>query len=478
MRSVKETDVAPSAVRDEVRSEVRNARNVLPEDAPETAGRRRLTLRHLHGLIEALREEHRNLEMRVDRLSELVDRMAGPDAGMRRESGRTGMAVGVSAPGGAAGATGTGGMSRADGGSGAGDMRDAGDGIGAGDMPDAGDGIGAGDMRNAGDGIDAGGMRNAGGVSGWSDGRGWSRPAVERAGHSRPAAPPVWSPDAGEAFGGLRDAAGDRGPALPAVPEDRTAFGFAIWAGVERAIGNAAAMLAAGRDTVAAGDGDPAAASAKPAMLFRRERPPEPDRPEVPIESLLLELREAARIADEIAANATAAEHRASPARPARAPEMSGGDAHGEASRDGGGPGSALGEERHDEDAPDGDRAGAIRSDDVPDGTHGTRGGERNAFGAAGPDLGGHDPAAVEAAEDGAQAAGTPSAASGAEPAPSGGGSAAARSPDADARQADDRLSDDRPAAAPPANMPTVFIPRSERHRARKHRSLWTRLFR
>jgi hypothetical protein len=368
------------------------ARGGRPEDAPEKAERRRLTLRHLHGLIEALREEHMKLEMRVDRLSELVERMAAPDAGMRRDAGFAG----------------------------------------------------------------------------------------GRTGEPRLALLPEWTPDAVGAFAGREDEADDRGAASTAAAEDRAAFGFAIWAGVERAIGNAAAMLAAGREDggvaaeLPAGRGQ---AQPQSAALFRRQRPPEHERREVPIESLLLELREAARIADEIAANASAAEHRAGPAHPARAPDM---------------PGGAAGSDAAGVDAPGGAGAAepaaaeAVASGGAAAGPPAglTRPAESAATAAAGP-----------AQPEGAAAFSAAASGPGGQPGAAGSGEPAAAQPSA-AQSAGSQLAgvpaQGQPALGQPApgeppqsrprqqaaDTPSILIPRSERHRARKKRSLWARLFR
>ena len=287
MRSVKETGAVPTAGR----VEAPDARNVRPEENPETAERRRLTLRHLHRLIETLREEHLKLEERVDKLSELVNRMAAPDDRVRRESVRNG-------------ANGAGGMS------GAGGMNVL---KGAGDMSGAG---GMNVLKGAGGMSGAGSLNVVNGAGGASVPIRASRASDrtgDRTGEWRASAPPELPPDA-DAFG-MRETARRRGTAQPDAAEDRAAFGFAIWAGIERAIGNAAAMLAAGREA-AADDADRPPEPARPAALFRGGRTPEPDRREVPIESLLLELREAARIADEIAASASADE--TDPSCPAR----------------------------------------------------------------------------------------------------------------------------------------------------------------
>jgi len=332
MRSAMKAD----AIRSAAQGGMKETPGGRPADtAEETAARPRLTLRHLHSLIEALREEHLNLEKRVDRLSDLVERMAAPDAGDRRESALVG----------------------------------------------------------------------------------------NRIGESRLAALPEWP--AG------REEAGGRAAAHPAAAEDRAAFGFAIWAGVERAIGNAAVMLAAGREAEPEDADRPAEraeAKAEAAALFRRQRPPEHEQRDVPIESLLLELREAARIADEIAANA-AAEYRADPAHPPRAPDMSGGEAPGRPAAQG------------------------VPAAAAPEpGTPGTAaaGPQAREAGAAAP-----QPAAVETPE------------SGAEPA------AAAVPPDAPAAGAPAQTERRQPAS----DMPSITIPRSERHRVRKKPSLWARLF-
>lgn len=378
MRIMKEAD----AVRSDDRGE--EARNGRPEDAPEKAERRRLTLRHLHGLIEALREEHLKLEMRVDKLSELVERMAdAPDDGARRDAGFAG----------------------------------------------------------------------------------------GRSGGPRLALLPEWTPDDGPAFAGRKEEANDRGAARAAAAEDRAAFGFAIWAGVERAIGNAAAMLAAecedggAAGELAAGCGQ---AQPQPAALFRRQRPPEHERREVPIESLLLELREAARIADEIAANASAAGHRAGPPAPDMPGSASGSDAAGAPAPGGAGAAEPAA-------AKPGDSGGAAAGPAAGL----TRPAEAAAAAAAGP-AHTEGAAATSAAASGPGA--QPGAAGSGEPAAaqlsdarSAGGQPAGES--APSRPAPDEPSQTRPRQQA-ADMPSILIPRSERHRARKKRSLWARLFR
>ena len=357
MRSVKEAD----AMR--VHGGVRDEQARRTEEAPETAARQRLTLRHLHGLIEALREEHMKLEMRVDRLSELVDRMAAPDGGERRESALVG----------------------------------------------------------------------------------------DRNGEFRLAA----LPDLPEG----RDAAIVRGAAQPAATdatEDRAAFGIAIWAGVERAIGNAAVMLAAGREAGAdAADrpDDRIQAPVEPAALFRRQRPPEHGQREVPIESLLLELREAARIADEIAAHASA-DFRTDPAHPARAPDMSDGEMSGRSPSAG--------------DAADGPEPGASASP--------IAGAEPGASGLAAGGSGERNTGSLRQDNDAVAAAAVPGPH--AEPAAAGnGGLAVAQAPDAHAAAAQVPLAR-VPQRQPAPDMPAITIPRSERHRVHKKRSLWARLFR
>jgi len=342
MRSTMEADDVRSAAH----GGTREARVDRPADtAEEKAARPRLTLRHLHSLIEALREEHLKLEMRVDRLSSLVDRLAEPDAGARRESALIG----------------------------------------------------------------------------------------DRITESRLAMPELPTG---------REEAGGRGAGQSAAAEDRAAFGFAIWAGVERAIGNAAVMLAAGRDTESGvADSDPqterADAKPAPAALFRRQRPPAHEQHEVPIEHLLHELREAARIADEIAANASA-DYRANPAHPPRAPDLSGGGASG------------------------GDAEAGPASSAPEPGASGTA------------DAG---PQARDASADTPRLAGAEAAAAAPDP--------SAESAASGHRGPVTAQPPDAPAGAPPqtsqrqpaADMPSITIPRSERHRVRKKPSLWTRLF-
>jgi hypothetical protein len=356
MRSTKEADARRSAVRGGTPAE----REYRPADSADTPAQRRLTLRHLHGLIEALREEHMKLEMRVDRLSELVDRMAAPDGGERREPALVG----------------------------------------------------------------------------------------DRNGEFRLAA----LPDLQEG----RDAAIDRGAAQPAATEDRAAFGIAIWAGVERAIGNAAVMLASGRETGAdAADrpDDRIQAPVEPAALFRRQRPPEHGQREVPIESLLLELREAARIADEIAAHASA-DFRTDPAHPARAPDMSDGEMSGRSPSAG--------------DAADGPEPGAAASP--------IAGAEPGASGLAAGGSGERNTGSLRQDNDAVAAAAVPGPH--AEPAAAGnGGLAVAQAPDAHAAAAQVPLAR-VPQRQPAPDMPAITIPRSERHRVHKKRSLWARLFR
>ena len=460
MRGRKDADAARSAVH----GEVREARLHSAEGSPEPAERRRLTLRHLHELIENLREEHMKLEMRVDRLAELVGRFTSPVADGRRENG----------------------------------------------------------------------------------------PSGEPSDAVRFAAPPEPAPGAGADGGRPRGLEGDHDPAQPVSAEDRAAFGFAIWAGVERAIGNAAAMLAAGKD---AGSGAPdqpadrAKAALEPAGFFRQPRLAESGQPEVPIESLLLELREAARIADEIAAYAQDAEYRTSRAHPARAPDRFGG-------RSGAAAGRAVTEDAALDGIPNGlaeafgianDGAGhgarAISSTDGADcGADGPRTGEE-AVGSGADEGDVPVPNAVSAGVNGAEAPGADTgdggadggdipdtdAAAGGIPGGNGNGEdgassarplAGAAAPAAlgstaglaagvsaplaaqpsDAQTENARMTSAGHRANPPhardadssasggpapitslypaSDMSVILIPRSERHRARKKRSLWARLFR
>ena len=496
MRSVKETGAVPTAGR----VEAPDARNVRPEENPETAERRRLTLRHLHRLIETLREEHLKLEERVDKLSELVNRMAAPDDRVRRESVRNG-------------ANGAGGMS------------------------------GAGGMNV---------VNGAGGASVPIRASRASDRTGDRTGEWRASAPPELPPDA-DAFG-MRETARRRGTAQPDAAEDPAAFGFAIWAGIERAIGNAAAMLAAGREA-AADDADRPPEPARPAALFRGGRTPEPDRREVPIESLLLELREAARIADEIAASASADE--TDPSRPARSSSWRVDEVSNDAAASAGGGDTAdagsndvcaPGEGKVVGGAEDGSPAGGIAAQgleaiDAPSEpiarlAASSDGGSAETRPTVAPPADARLTAVAQTPDASPAGARLTTVAQTPDAPPAGARLTAvaqppdtqpvdthpvdarlaaveqppdARHPDAshvadahsaiirhaDARHeadgqsaetrisgagqpADASASDQSPQAAlrpVPSDMPFVFIPRSERHRARKKRSLWSRLF-
>lgn len=112
---------------------------------------------------------------------------------------------------------------------------------------------------------------------------------------------------AGEAPPGVRlQAAADAGEGR--APDELPGLhAAAIWAGVEQAIGNAAAALSAEQEAAPEEGADPNAAQRRewaPAELPAAERS-RADDGSVPDEALLLELQEAARIADEIAAHAS-----------------------------------------------------------------------------------------------------------------------------------------------------------------------------
>ena len=454
----------------------RGARTGRPaESASGTEAPRKLTMRHLHELIEALREEHVKLEMRVDKLSEMVDRVAKPEAGVGRDAeygrgnreakqdggwngeprhadGRAGWVIAMPEQA----------LNPETAASGREDETGRRSGSTFGRVgPSICRGEAAPDGREA-----PFGYR---GVS-------FGRDDVSAGERHVPFSlddlslgrrdDPFGARDASPGERGVPFAAGaaaDRGMAeRSAAAEDRASFGIAIWAGVERAIGNAAAMLAAGReDGVRTADlpADRERAPVRPAALFRGRRSPEQERREMPIESLLLELREAARIADEIAANASADELQTGAVRPARAPDMarvwdSGG---GQAPK----PSAAAADGRAGADG------GAAVGSDMP--------GDAGAAGHADP-ADGVDMTGSRGAAEAAAAAPRPEAepAAGSRDAHAAAQSGAAQSKEAPAANAASQSRTWRM----PSDSPPILVPRSERHRALKKRSLWTRLFR
>ena len=417
MRNAKAAELDRAAT-EPMFGDIREARKGrAPADARETEERRRLTLRQLNDWIEALREEHARLEMRVDKLAEMVNRMAatglgGPgDAGFGgRSGGQRYIAV-----------TPLEGVPRVD-------------------AESRFDGMPQVDALPRFDGM----------------------PRVDAA--QRIDAPPERASKADEGTGGTgrdafgRSVASGESEAVRGgwdVPEDRTSFGFAIWAGVERAIGNAAAMLAAGRDDGSRGAERPARSPARTEAPIRDRRAPEHGRQEVPVESLLVELREAARIADEIAANASADEPWEAPAHPARSTDTAGGPASGGvASAEGsnGSDGAAIADRANQTGAscPEAERAA-----------------DQDAHAAAAQSAGPSSAAHADAQSPAAHAAAPPAAAHAAQ---------IAAAPTASARTA--VASAPTRTWRPSPDPPLILIPRSERHRTRKKRSLWERLFR
>jgi len=388
-----------------------HARKARAEEMPagmrETEAGRRLTLRQLRDWIEALREEHARLVMRVDRLSAMVDRMASRDGAASDRS-------------------------------------------------------------------DAAGSDRGEGTFGREDAEALDRrePAFGRSDAAAFIRSEVPAFDRSDAPKSGSDAMHRPMPEQQAAATDRASFGFAIWAGVERAYGGAAAMPAIGRDDAFPGAEQQASVPRRSAALFRDRPAPEQGRQELPIESLLIELREAARIADEIAANASADEPRSASAHTAGGPDMAGGRISGG-------------------DASPGETAGGQASGgtSVKRSTGGqASGGESPERTADGPASGGTSPDRSTGGQsmDGAPAdrstGGQPSGGRNMDrstggPAP--GGTSAERSTGGQALGGMIAANDPSQARMRhPSPEAAILIPRSERHRARKKRSLWERLFR
>lgn len=418
-----------------------------PADAA-AAKQPRLTLRRLHGLIETLKEDQRKLELRVDKLTRMLDRTIVMDHEGRLTAAETAAAAetGVCPDGGLADNSGPG---RED--------------------------------------------RRGGGTDSRMNGGQHGGPGLRRNGES--AVVPITRREA--EFSADPPGLADPNIQLTRAPdrENIAAFGIAIWAGVERAIGNAAAALATEREAdrltavrlngsrsnaAAAGSARPGdwrtdGRTAAEGLLTASDsgKRTSPDAEEPPVDSMLLELREAARIAEEIALHASEQRLHA-PSRPRQSPATIR-DAVSDASGD---PFPAA-------------------SSPLP---------EQTSESMAGVDPSPAD-AAASPAEFAGQATGTAPATAESPPSPNeaargiASSSASDAGPDTAVDNAagsdrpnaviDNAAKTDRPAAAPGARIglsptlpspaadqsPPYFMPRAERHRSRKKRSLWARLF-